>query len=202
LRAAHAARSSDAAQAEATIFEQLGVRQEHRERTPALWIAAVVVLALALTVQLVHYNRDALVKNPVTGPLLASAYAALSIELAAPVDLAAFEVRQWGAATDAASPGTLRMRASIANRATFPQPYPLQRLAMQDRFGNTVGVRDLQPQEYLPGKRVRERLLGAGQRADAEVSIVDPGTEAVGFELDVCIPAGNSVRCAGDLGTQ
>jgi predicted Zn finger-like uncharacterized protein len=202
LRAAHAIPATGEGAAAAAVFEQLGLREERRERIPALWLAAVVVLVLALAVQLVHYNRDALARHAIAGPLLARAYAALGIELTAPVDLAAFEVRQWGAATDAAAPGTLRMRASIANRATFPQPYPLLRLALQDRFGNTVGVRDLQPQEYLPGRRGRERLLGAGQRADAEVSIVDPGAEAVGFELDVCVPAGAAVRCAGDARTR
>jgi hypothetical protein len=28
---------------------------------------------------------------------------------------------------------------------------------------------------------------------------VDPGKEAVGFEMDVCIPVGGGVRCANQI---
>ena len=33
----------------------------------------------------------------------------------------------------------------------------------------------------------------------SRVRIVDPGSEAVGFELDVCLPAQGGVRCANAL---
>ena len=37
--------------------------------------------------------------------------------------------------------------------------------------------------------------------ADALIRIVDPGTQAVGFELDVCLPASGGVRCANPVET-
>jgi hypothetical protein len=87
------------------------------------------------------------------------------------------------------------LRASIVNRATYAQPLPLLRLALQDRFGETIGQRDIQPADYLPGTGA-PRLLEPGQRADAEIRIVDPGKDAVGFELDVCLAGDDGVRCA------
>jgi len=42
------------------------------------------------------------------------------------------------------------------------------------------------------------RLLGAGQRVDADIAIVDPGKDAVGFEIDVCLRVATNVKCAAD----
>ena len=92
------------------------------------------------------------------------------------------------------------LRASIVNRATYAQPFPLLRLVLQDRFGGTLGTRDIAPADYLPGTG-SHGLLQPGERADAVIRIVDPGTEAVGFELDICLPAQGGVRCANQIKT-
>ena len=42
-------------------------------------------------------------------------------------------------------------------------------------------------------------FLAAGQRIDAEMDFADPGAEAVGFEIDACLPArGGVIACAND----
>jgi hypothetical protein len=42
-------------------------------------------------------------------------------------------------------------------------------------------------------------MLAAGRRIDAEVVIVDPGKDAVGFEIDVCLRDDERrVSCAND----
>ena len=69
-----------------------------------------------------------------------------------------------------------------------------------ERFGGTLSMRDIGPADYLPGTGP-PGLLQPGERADALIRIVDPGTEAVGFELDVCLPAGARVRCANPVAT-
>ena len=40
-----------------------------------------------------------------------------------------------------------------------------------------------------PAPCPRTRMLGAGQRLDAEMTFDDPGQQAVGFEIDACLPA-------------
>ena len=158
------------------------------------------VLALALLAQVVHHWRDDIARSPMAGPWLLSAYSALGIDVAMPTDLSAFELRQFGAASDPGQAGRLRLRASVVNRAAFAQPYPVLRLSLQDRFGSTIAARELEPADYLPGgARSASGLLGPSQRADAEVVFVDPGREAVGFELDVCAREGAALRCSADL---
>jgi predicted Zn finger-like uncharacterized protein len=164
------------------------------------WVAGVAVLAFLLLLQVIHSQRDALVESPALGPAVARVYAFLGLSVMAPTDLSAYELRQWGAASDPSEANRLILRASIVNRATYAQPFPLLRLTLQDRFGGTLRQGDIQPADYLPGAGVGG-LLGPGERADALIRIVDPGSEAVGFELDICLPAKGGVRCANQIKT-
>jgi hypothetical protein len=169
-----------------------------RPRWP--WLAGVGAMLLLFVVQVVHSQREQLVQKPGVGSMLAEAYALFGLPLTVPTDLAAYELRQWGAANDPNEADRLLLRASIINRASHAQPFPLLRLALQDRFGATLGIRDIEPKDYLPGADA-PGLLQAGERADALIRIVDPGKEAVGFEMDVCIPVGGGVRCANQITT-
>ncbi len=171
-----------------------------RERRIALgWAVASVVLGLMLLMQLVHHNRQALARNSLVGPTIAGVYSAFGSKLSPEWNVRAYELRQFGAAADAGAEGTLRVRASLLNGAVHAQPYPVLRLTLQDRFGGRVGLRDLQPREYLQSAPARNALIGAGRRIDADIAIVDPGKDAVGFEIDVCLPASaGRLACAND----
>ena len=159
--------------------------------------AAAVLLALGLAVQVVHHYRDALAESSLSGPALAALYARLGVPLEPRWNLGAYDVRQWGAQSEEIA-GVLRLRASIVNRATRAQPFPLLRVTLEDRFGSQVGRREFTPAEYLPGRTAPRELLGAGARADADLSLADPGNLAVGFELDVCLPRHGALYCGAD----
>jgi hypothetical protein len=172
---------------------------------PRRWplVAGIALLAIALAAQAVHYWREDLSRNPAFGPWLLRAYEALGLDAPAPVDLSAFELRQLGAASEPNQAGRIKVRASIVNRASVAQPYPVLRLSLQDRFGATIGSRELLPAQYMPGGEASaSALLGPAQRADAEIVFVDPGRDAVGFELDVCVAQAAGLRCSADLPQQ
>ncbi len=162
------------------------------------WGVGAVVLALLLTVQLAHHNRLQLVRGATIGPALRAVYSSLGMPLPPNWDLAAFELRQWGANESASSDaGTMTVRASVKNGAAFAQPMPLLRLELEDRFGGTVARRDFQPAEYLKSPAQATRLLPAGATTEAELAIVGTTTEAVGYRLDVCLRDASGVtRCA------
>jgi hypothetical protein len=159
------------------------------------------MLALLLCVQLAHGNREWLATHaPGRGPLR-GLYAALGIAVAAPANLSAYQLRQWGVTGDPSASGTLRVRASILNTAAQLQPYPLLRVTLANRFGAKIGARDFDPAEYM-GKPI-VKMLAPGERADATLDIVDPGKEAEGFEIDVCVRGiEQKISCAGDVATQ
>ena len=91
------------------------------------------------------------------------------------------------------------VRLSLQNESTRVQPLPLLRLTLQDRYGNAVATRDLEPQDYLPKRVADQRLLEPDQRIDAELHVVDPGKAAIGFEIDACLRAeSGSIGCANE----
>jgi predicted Zn finger-like uncharacterized protein len=164
-------------------------------RSALLWGFGAVVLALVLLAQLTHHFRQELARDATLGPLLRPIYAQLGRPLPPNWDLAAFELRQWGANEGAATAGVMTVRASLRNRADFAQPMPLLRLELEDRFGGTVARRDFLPAEYLKDPAQASRLLASGAQTEAELALVDVAPDAVGYRLDVCLPETRGVRC-------
>jgi len=167
-------------------------------RPLAAWIAAAGLLALLLAAQLIHQNREWLAANTgLAGPLRA-VYAKLGNPLPLAADLGAYELRQWGVTGEPDASGALHVRASILNTAPSFQPYPLLRVTLADRFGHRIGTREFTAPEYL-GKPSAAQLA-PGERADATINILDPGKDAEGFEIDVCLRAADHrITCASDL---
>jgi predicted Zn finger-like uncharacterized protein len=163
------------------------------------WALLGLVLALVLVAQLVHHFRQDLVRHPQVGPILRAAYERLGVELSPNWDLGAFELRQWGNDADAA--GRMVVRASLTNRAPFPQPHPILRLELEDRFGNTVASRDFEPADYLKNPSQATRLIDPGASSEAELALTATGRDAVGYRLDVCLrESAAQLRCASGPG--
>lgn len=169
-----------------------------RKPRTRLWAAISVVLLLALAGQVVHFYRDRLVRDPRFGPTVTRLYHALGFTLAPRWELNAFELQQWGLLTDPAAPNTLRMRATVANRAPFPQPYPLIKLVLKNHADAPVALRAFTPVEYLPERAAADRLLAPEQRANAEIAIVDPGNDAVNFKVSACLRRDQTLVCDDD----
>ena len=177
----------------------LGSTEQPTPFFAGMWAAGSLLLLLVLTVQIVHHYRHDLAANATLNGPLTSIYAVLGIPIVPRWNLGAYEVRQLGASTAADAPGQITVRASVKNNARQAQPLPLLRVTLQDRFGNRIASRDVPPQSYLPRAIPSSSLLSAGQRIDAEVAFVDPGSNAVGFEIDACLPApGGGISCAND----
>lgn len=185
--------------AQATLVEIPGAPR--RSIPFNVWLGASILLSVLLCLQLIHGNREWIGTHaPLRGPLH-GLYAALGVAVAAPANLSAYQLRQWGVTGDPNANGTLRVRASILNTAAQLQPYPLLRVTLANRFGTKIGARDFEPAEYM-GKPI-VRMLAPGERADATLDIVDPGKDAEGFEIDVCVRgADQKLSCAGDVATQ
>jgi hypothetical protein len=148
-----------------------------------LWLGAAVAAALLLMLQIANH------------------YGAIGTAQAAPANFSAYQLRQWGVTGDPDANGTLRVRASILNTAAQLEPYPLLRVTLADRFGKRVGTRDFEPSEYL-GKPTA-KLLTPGERVDATLQILDPGKNAEGFEIDVCLRhVDQKIVCANDVAPQ
>jgi hypothetical protein len=182
-----------------------GIQQRPLAEVPArtsalplvLWAGAAFLLALALAGQVIRENHQWLAMHaPLRGPLRGM-YAAMGVVVQVPANLSAYQLRQWGVTGDPSAAGTLRVRASILNTAAQLQPYPLLRVTLANRFGTRLGARDFEPAEYLGKPTVR--MLAPGERVDATLDILDPGKDAEGFEIDVCLRGiDQKISCAAD----
>jgi predicted Zn finger-like uncharacterized protein len=180
---------------------QDSARDRAQRRPLILWLSVAIISALLLTAQVVHHNREWFADRRSSGPFGAAVRALYGTALPAPANLSAYQLRQWGVTGDPDANGTLRLRASIMNTAALLQPYPLLRVTLADRFGKNIGRRDFEPSEYL-GKPTA-KLLAPGERVDATLAILDPGKDAEGFEIDVCLRgADRKISCANDAAPQ
>jgi predicted Zn finger-like uncharacterized protein len=171
--------------------------QPNRTRGLSLWIAAAVSLGLLLAAQVVHHNREYFAAHGPLAAALRAIYARAGAPVSSPANLSAYQLRQWGVSGDPSADGTLRVRASILNGAAQLEPFPLLRVTLANRFGTSIGARDFEPSEYL-GKPTA-RYLNPGEQVDATMDILDPGKNAEGFEIDVCLRgADRKISCAND----
>ncbi len=193
-----AARASTGAAAPSdTVLEPL-LTQPVTRRPSWQYTGGVALLALVLIVQILHLNRQSLVLNPTFGPAAVKVYGWFGATLMPRWDLTAYTVTQLGAEAEG-SDGRLRVRLSVQNESSRVQPLPLLRLTLQDRFGNAVATRDLEPADYLPKRVADQRLLEPDQRIDTELHVIDPGRAAIGFEIDACLRGeGGTIGCAND----
>jgi predicted Zn finger-like uncharacterized protein len=177
-------------------------RAQHPGRGALLmWLSAGIVLLVLLAAQMLHQNRERLMSHQPQSAALRTLYSMLGVAMPAAANLSAYQLRQWGVTGDPSANGTLRVRASILNTAAQPQPSPLLRVTLANRFGTSIGARDFAPAEYLGNPAAR--TLSPGERVDATLDILDPGKNAEGFEIDVCLRGANGrVACANDAAAQ
>ena len=166
------------------------------------WRRAAAALALlALSLQVTNHFRGVLAGHPTFGLWTQQAYALVGMTVTPHWDVRQYEILDWVATAEpnTGGVGSLKISARIQNHGPQQQPYPSVQLRLKDRWEKAVGNRIFGPDEYLSRDAPRARLMAVGETARAEISVVDPGPDAYGFELDVCIEVeANRLTCRND----
>jgi predicted Zn finger-like uncharacterized protein len=166
-------------------------------RTHWGWGVAAGLLMLLLVAQFVHHSRQALVSRAWAERPLRGIYSLFGVNLEPKWDLKAYDLRQLGGEAQPGNAAKIVLRATVQNRATSGQPPPMIRVTLQDRFGNALTTTAVAPQEYLKGPAPSR--MSPDTRLDAELVLDDPNKQAVGFELDACLPDGaGQLHCSTD----
>lgn len=156
--------------------------------TRRLEMAAVLLLALLLCVQVVLADRRQLAADARWRPLVAGACTLLRCEVPAWREPAALTLVQRDVSPLPGQPGVLHVSATVRNDAVWPQAWPVLVLTLADVDGRIVGRRAFQPGEYLAaargGRAVTESTLGSGQSARIEMDLVEPVPGVVAFTFD------------------
>ncbi len=158
-----------------------------RQRNP--WRYAATASVLVLFGQGVHHYRAELAAQSLVGPPLTRVYTLFGATLTPRWDVGQYEVIDSSARTGptAAARGSLVIAARIYNGGPRAQPYPHVYLKLKDRWDSVVGSRMFRPSEYLEANVEADSLMAVDDTAQARLTVVDPGPDTYGFELDVCI---------------
>ncbi len=163
-------------------FELLG-HPSNRDRSAyrRIWIAGLVLALLVLVGQIVYAGRV-----PIAG--------LFGVTLGQRIALDHYRIT--GATLDGAprQSGALVLTGTLLNRADHPQPLPLLRVTLTDRYGATVGARVFTPRQYGADTHT---ALKAHRRLMFHVKLADPGSSAVGFNLVLCKHRNHAVWCRG-----
>jgi predicted Zn finger-like uncharacterized protein len=145
-------------------------------------------LTLLLAGQWIHYNRDSLAAHELYGATVRQTYALLGVHLYPNWPLDAFAVTGTEAITGRSSPKALDILANVIVSGRQPIGLPLIRIELHDRWSNPVASRIFTPAEYLREFDATNSLINPGTALAVDVSVNDPGAEALGYVVDVCLP--------------
>lgn len=173
--------------------------EEPRSGKPWIRLLLVLLAVLLLAATWAHSQRGKLLRHPAGDAVLGSFYSLFGVDAEPEWSPADFRAVKWEAVADPERPGQLIVAVDFANKAPFAQPYPIIRIALQDRFGRRVGRHDFAPEQYLEGHFAGSRLPAEG-RVRTTIEVPDPDAQAEGFRVDFCleIPAQGLV-CGPEL---
>jgi len=182
-----ASRVQEVLEIDATPPVQWTLEPDPPRSRATVWTAGVLAAVLGLGVQAANHYRADLAGKATVGPWVQRAYATLGITVLPRWNIRQYEILDWVATAEpnARGQGSLKITARIKNRGPQYQPYPSVQLRLKDRWEAAVGNRVFAPVEYLAA--APRRLMAPGETARAQLEVVDPGPDAYGFELDVCI---------------
>jgi predicted Zn finger-like uncharacterized protein len=186
---------------EASAVEVVELATPPRHHWRWAWAIGCGLLTLLLAAQGINHWRDTLASHPALSAALTNLYARFGVPLDPHWDLAAYEIRQQGAASDPGDSHVIHVRLSLANHAPRAQPVPLVRLTLLDRYGKRLAASDLTPADYWPRGQSPRSFLGHDERIDSEVQVHDPpGADSASFEIDVCLASvRGAIHCQSDL---
>ncbi len=180
-------------------FPQTYADEEAAGGRSPFWTIALLLGAVFLVGQLLHYNRDSLAAHPAWGENVRALYASLGAELYPLWSIDDYEIRASEAVAGESGQDVLDIRAQIAAIGKQPAGMPRLRVVLRDRWANPVAAQDFAPAEYAdPAALPADGLLQPGDVINAHVSILDPGSGAQGFELELCLPRRfDGLECSG-----
>lgn len=173
---------------------------EVREPRTLKWHVGAGLAVLVLAAQVLHHFSAELATLASVGPVIQRTYALLGMTITPRWNVEQYELVDWVAAAEpnASGKGNLVITARIHNRGPQAQPYPQVQLQLLDRWEAAVGRRVFAPAEYLVAATDANAMMRAGATAEAQLVVVDPGPDAYGFELDVCVQTESALACAAD----
>jgi len=168
--------------------DALSTNESSTERQSKQVFFVFLLLLVALLAQFLHYNRDSLATHPRYGEAVRSFYSRLGSKLYPEWDIDAFRVGGTEVIAGRTAPLALDILANVEVVGGDTIGMPLIRVVLSDRWSNPVASRVFFPAEYLIGTAEPGITIPPETIIPVEISVADPGTDAHGYVVDVCLP--------------
>lgn len=150
-----------------------------------LWTLLALLLLAGLAAQMAYFRFDSLSKQQPWRQLYAAACPTLGCELPPLLDLQAIRTSNLVVRSHPDLAGALVVDAVLLNTAPFAQPFPSLELSFSDLKNQPVAGRRFTPRDYLRGELAGSERMPSGSPVHIAIEIVDPGSEAVNYELHI-----------------
>ena len=133
-------------------------------------------------------NPVSLAASPSWGQRIRSVYGALGKELYPDWNLDSYRISGSEAVAGRTEPTALDIIANIRINSDEDVGMPMIRVSLRDRWANPVASRVFAPAEYLRDFATWPSLVSPGTTLPIEISVADPGADAQGYVVDICLP--------------
>lgn len=148
-----------------------------------LMLIVSVILITGLGAQYVYFHFDQASRNPTIRPWAEKFCATVGCNLVSQSDVSQIIGTNLVVRSHPYEKNALVIDVIIKNRATFPQPYPQVQLSFEDINGNPVASRRFKPQEYIKDQQIDLNSMPSNVPIHLTLEIVDPGRDAVNYQL-------------------
>ena len=149
-----------------------------------LWLAGIVLLALALLLQnILHFRNELIAQSPGLKPVFEQACSLFGCRVALPQNADLLSIEASSLEATPVQPGIVVLNAALRNRAGYTQAYPLFELTLTDYQDKLVARRVFQPREYLPPAVVTQAGMPANEEVEIKLNIDLGDAKAAGYRV-------------------
>lgn len=153
-----------------------------RRKPHPLLLLSLALLLIALGLQIIIVEREALAKHAAWRPAVSQLCLLAGCQLSSWRQPDAFVPVHQSITADPDQEETLIVQLSFRNSASWPQPWPQIELALTDINGQVIGLRRFRPKDYVNSSRDAE--IKANQTVSVEIAVQEPAGKAAGFRFD------------------
>lgn len=168
----------------AELDQQTVVQQHISPVKLLLGLSLSLILTLMLVLQYIYFNRDQLAQNIETRPWLEQMCQVTDCQLPLMRSPRQIKLISRKISTHPDHPNALLVQAEMHNEAGYTQAFPSLQLTLLDITGRTLSGRRFAAEEYIGPDIQIQQGIGAKETYLFALELVDPGTEAVGFEFE------------------
>ena len=165
-----------------TLEELLWGKKRSRVK-PVIWSLGSLLGLMALSVQITYFYSTELGRDPDLRPHVLRVCKYLGCSIKPQIDAGLIELTKTRVSPHPRYANVLRLRATLINRASFSQAYPLMEVSLSNRDGKLVGRRTYRPEEYLGKKKNLPQNMIPNVIVHAKLEITSPNRRADGFEI-------------------